>query len=388
VRIALADSTPNPKVYSLPLLKIGAWRKDLGDECKLFTNELPEAGAFDEIWISTTFTFDLPHAMGMVKEAEKRCDRVLVGGIAATLMPRYFQDGFECDVYIGMIPEAESYHPDHSLLDNPPKYSVTHTSRGCIRKCDFCMVRILEPEFADRPDWPGDLYPGAEKVLFYDNNWLAKPFDQFERDVAQIRRLVDFGKIAKIDFNQALDCCLLTPEKADLLKRLPIHPVRFAFDTMRQDGHYQRAVRMMVERGYGIFMTYCLYNYEDTPQDLYYRLRTSVELACELNIPAIDSFPMCYAPILEVDPERKHVGPHWTLHKVRGFNALRAAHSGPAGTITTHAHHSIGAIEEFEYWFGKDAEEFDRLLSYPKIRKLAARRMGALRLKRARLAHE
>jgi hypothetical protein len=41
-------------------------------------------------------------------------------------------------------------------------------------------------------------------------------------------------------------------------------------------------------------------------------------------------------------------------------------------------------MDEFEYWFGKTADDFDRLLSYPEVRKLAARRKGAMRLARAR----
>ena len=383
MKIALVDSVRRPSVYPVPLLKIGAWRRDLGDECELFTNRLPDAGEFDEIWISTIFTFDIPHAMGLVKEAVNRCDQVRVGGIAATLLPQYFE-GFDCDVHQGLLRDAEAYHPDYSLLSKEPKYSVTHTSRGCIRKCKFCMVHILEPEFVDRPGWDADLYPGAEEVLFYDNNWLAKPIDQLTRDSEMIRRLYVFRRISRIDFNQALDCRLLTEEKADLLKPLPIHPVRFAFDTMAQDGHYQDAIRMMAARGFRTFLSYVLYNYEDTPQDFYYRLKASAELVQELGIPAVDSFPMRYRPIMHADPKQDYVGPHWTYQKLMGFSALRSAHSGAAATITTHSHHTFPPVEEFEYWFGKDADEFDRLLSYPKVRVLAERRKGAMRLHRTK----
>lgn len=383
MRIALVDSTPKPGFYPLPLLKIGAWRKDLGDECRLFLNQLPEPDEFDEIWISTIFTYDIPHAMGFATEALKRANRVLVGGIAATLLPDYFRD-LGCDLHLGLIPEAEAYHPDHSLLPTPPKYSITSTSRGCPRKCEFCMVRILEPEFRDRPDWSEDIYPGAEELVFYDNNWLAKPMDQLERDAEILHRLHDFRRIERIDFSQALDCRLLTERKADLLEHLPINPVRFAFDHMGEDGYYQRAVRMMAERGFGIFRSYVLYNWNDTPQDFYYRLKESVKLVEELDIPAVDSYPMCYRPVLKADPDHEHVGKHWTLKKLRAFTALRAAHSGPSATISTHSHNVIRPTDEFEYWFGKDADEFDRLLSYPNVLLLAKRRKGAMRLKRAR----
>lgn len=369
-------------MYPLSLLKIGAWRKDLGDECELFSNRLPEPGAFDEIWITTLFTYDIAHAMGLVSAAVDRADRVRVGGVAASLLPHHFER-YDCDVHTGLIHEAEGYHPDYSLLPAPPKYSITHTSRGCPRKCGFCMVHYLEPEFEDRPEWPGDIVRGTDKVYFYDNNWLAKPIELLERDAETIRRLLDFRRIEKIDFNQGLDARFLTEEKADLLEGLPIMPVRFAFDHMGEDEHYQNAIRMMVDRGFGIFITYALYNYKDTPQEFYYRLRESVRLVMELDALMIDSYPMRYHPILEPDPKHEHVGPHWTLTKLRGFTAILAAHSGVTGVLSTHSHHKFSPIDEFEYWFGKTADEFDRLIGYPDIRKLTAARKGKLRLMRA-----
>lgn len=383
MRIALVDTTKKPTAYPVALLKIGAWRKELGVECQLYTNQLPDMA--DEIWLTTCFTFDIPHAMGIAKEAQKRAARVRVGGVAATLLPEHFER-LGVDVHRGLIPEAETARPDYGLLSEPPKYSVTHTSRGCIRKCKFCMVPKLEPEFTNR-DWAGDLYHGASKIVFYDNNWLAKDVDDLRRDVGQIRGLVKSGQIKAVDFNQGLDCRLLTEEKADLLQGLPIKPIRFAFDGMQEDGHYQRAVRMMAEMGFRRFMTYVLYNFVDAPIDFYYRLRQSVELAAELRV-NVDSFPMRYQPIMEVDGRRDYVGKHWTRGKRTAFSTIRGAHSGPAGTMTTHAHNTMPPIEEFEYWYGKDAEEFDRLLSYPKLRQLMKRKKGALRMRRASMGLE
>jgi len=360
------------------LLKIGAWRQSLGDDCQLYTNRLPDEA--DEIWLSTCFTFDIPHALGIVREAKKRAPVVKVGGVAATLLPEHFER--ECvEVHRGLIPEAEQHHPDYSLLPEKPQYSIAHTSRGCVRKCKFCMVHRLEPEFHNR-EWLGDLAPGADKIRFYDNNWLAKNTEDLARDVRLIRGLMESGRVKSVDFNQGLDCRLLTEEKADMLRGLPIKPVRFAFDGMQEDGYYQRAVRMMAGRGFREFMTYVLYNFTDTPQDFYCRLRTSVELAQELRV-NVDSFPMRYQPILDVDGGRNYIGQHWTDAKKKAFMILYAKHSGRAGTMTTHAHNTMPPIEEFEYWYGKDAVEFDRLLSYPKIRQLAARKKGALRMKRA-----
>jgi len=361
VRIALIDSTPKPKFYPLALLKIGAWRKSLGDNCKIFNNRLPKAGEFNEIWITTTFTYDIPHALGIVKEAKKRADRVIVGGISATLLPDHFKkEGIE--VHLGLLPEAEKFSPDYSLLKEKPKYSISHTSRGCLRNCGFCMVNKLEPKFENRPNWEKDIVPSVDKVLFYDNNWLAKKRNDLKKDIIKLRKLINERKIKEIDFNQGLDARLMTEEIADLLKGLPIYPVRFAFDNMQEDGYYQRAVWMLVKRGFKNFMTYVLYNYKDTPEDFYYRLRETVRLNIETR-KSVSSFPMRYQPILSIDPKRLYVGNKWTLQKRKGFPAIRGWHSF-FGTVSPKG----GGI----------------FTSAPKLRMFLKRKAGALRIARAR----
>ncbi len=173
MRIALVDTTPRATLYPLPLLKIGAWRKAEGDECVLFRDCLPAADDYESIWLTTCFTFDIPHALGMAIEAKKRARLVRVGGISATLMPQRFER-HGLNVHQGLVPEAEGMPPDYSLLGIAPTYSITHTSRGCSRRCGFCMVSTLEPLFQERRAWECDLHPAAKKIMFYDNNWLAK----------------------------------------------------------------------------------------------------------------------------------------------------------------------------------------------------------------------
>ena len=377
MRIALIDGSPKKKgrLYPLPLLKIGAWRKDKGDEVVLFMGELPAAGEFDEIWITTRFTFEIPFAVGLVREAKNRAKRVLVGGISATLLPEYFEnEGVE--VHKGLLPDAEHYAPDYSILGYEPKYSITHTSRGCIRKCGFCMVPRLEPEFTNEPGWDKSFYPGATDILFYDNNWLAKPMDELRADVEKMKKLIADGRITSMDFNQGLDARLVTDEIADLLEGLPIKPIRFAFDGMHEDGFYQDAVRMMVDYGFKEFMSYVLYNFTDTPEDFYYRLKETVKLQVETGV-SVASFPMRYQPILDIDTNREYIGEHWTQQMRKNFIVIRGPHSAAAGTVST------TSMEEFEYWFGKDGDNFIKLLTYSKLRELVKKKTGSLRMERA-----
>jgi hypothetical protein len=90
------------------------------------------------------------------------------------------------------------------------------------------------------------------------------------------------------------------------------------------------------------------------------------------------AFPMRYQPILDIDTGRDFTGKKWTPKKKKSFMNIIARHARTGIMCATN-------IKEFEYWFGKNADEFDRLLSYPKLRQLMARKQGALRIKRKEL---
>ena len=380
MRIALVDSNPSPAVYPLPLLKLGAWRKSLGDECEIFNFSLPAKGEFDEIWITTLFTYNLYEAVRLAAEATKRAAKVRVGGVAATLLPDYFQhEGVE--VHRGLHPEAENYAPDYSLLEEDPDYSITYASRGCVRKCKFCMVSRLEPKFRNRRNWVRDLNPRAKRILFYDNNWLAKEIKDLEYDAEIIRALQNKGQILEVDFNQALDARLMTKEKADILQGLKIYPLRFAFDNMSLDGIIQDVIQMMCERGFSKLQYYTLFNYKDNPEDLYYRLRQQPLLKDKYKIEIV-AVPMRYHPILDVISGRDYIGRHWSKKSLQGFRTLMNGHS-VSGQISAFGGSLYSAIEEFEYWFGRDEKEFVRLINYKNIRLLALRKKGDLRMRRA-----
>lgn len=381
MRVALIDTTKRRTHYSIALLKLGAWIRDRGDECELFEGTLPEAGTFNEIWLSTVFSFDMPRALEFARAARDRADRVLIGGVSATLFPDYFtREGFE--VVRGLVPEAEAMRPAYDLLPEPPDYAITHTSRGCPRSCEFCMVSRLEPKFRARASWTQDVPEGVSEIRFYDNNVLALPPKKLEDVVGRTRALIDDFGITHIDFNQGLDARLLTGKSADLLALLPMHNVRFAFDGMQEEGHYQRAVRMMAARGSTMFRTYVLYNHTGTPAEFYHRIRASVELQIELRAAGhkvrVESYPMKFAPVVSPDLARDHVGYHWrrsdrnAIHDILSISA--------AGSMTV----SPGDLEEFEYWWGRDADEFLTLIRFPDLKLLLDRRRGSLRLSRAR----
>lgn len=373
MRVALIESTPDAKVYPIALLKIGAMLKQMGHECELFRNNLPRAGDFDEIWVTTVFTFDIKHALGIVREAKLRAPVVQVGGISASLLPERFESE-GVDVHRGLLLPAEEVIPDYSLLKQAPKYSICYASRGCVRACKFCMVSKLEPVFKEILHWESWLHPETTEVHFFDNNWLAKSEISWEADVTKLHEFVASKRITSIEFRQGLDARLMTEDRAKRIQGLPIRPIRFAFDGMHEDGPFQKAIEICAAHGFREFSSYVLYNYKDKPQDFYYRMKTCALLSRRLKI-ICKSFPTRFQPIEEADEGRKYIGKHWTK-KTRGtFQAIRSV-GFPGGVV------SPSSVGEFEYWFGKDEDEFVRLLNYPRIKELLAGKVGRLRTMR------
>ena len=62
------------------------------------------------------------------------------------------------------------------------------------------MVPKLEPEYQNREGWERHLIQGVKRVLFFDNNWLAKDVADLAHDVEIIKGLVSGGQIKSVDF--------------------------------------------------------------------------------------------------------------------------------------------------------------------------------------------
>jgi len=161
------------------------------------------------------------------------------------------------------------------------------------------------------------------------------------------------GRKRTIDFNQGIDARQLTEEKMAALSQLPIEPFRLAFDSLSYRRIYIKAVKLAAKYGVTSFSNYLLYNYKDSPAELWERLRINIDLAKECNI-RIFSFPMKYAPIDRTD--RSYVGDNWNRHFLSNLYAILNVTKG-----------IVAEGEEFFYKaFGSNVDEFLLLLSMPR----------------------
>ncbi|MGV8148964.1 MAG: hypothetical protein ACLKAK_09975 [Alkaliphilus sp.] len=163
-------------------------------------------------------------------------------------------------------------------------------------------------------------------------------------------------KIRYVDFNQGLEAKLLTDEKMRKLSEIPIRPLRIAFDTWGVRKTYKKAVKIAANYNITNMSNYLLYNYNDKPIELFYRLKMNIDLCEELKI-SIYSFPMKYHPILETKyfSNRTYIGKYWNRKYIRAIQAILNATKGKIGKGKSF----------FEEAFGKNEEEFEKLLYMP-----------------------
>ena len=159
-----------------------------------------------------------------------------------------------------------------------------------------------------------------------------------------------------VDFNQGIDSRLITKENMQKLSEVNIFPLRIAFDHWQLKDIYERSIRTAVGCGIKSLSNYLLYNFEDKPEELYYRLRMNVDLCEELNA-SIYSFPMKYHPINDKEffMNRDYIGKHWNRKFIRAVQAVLNSTKGKIGR----------GVDFFEEAFGRNVEEFMKILWMP-----------------------
>lgn len=239
---------------------------------------------------------------------------------------------------------------------------IAYATRGCPNRCRFCAVNRLEPCFKHyipiQRQIKGieDVYGAKQDLILLDNNVLASRF--FKRIINDICSL-GFekeaklnGRMRRVDFNQGVDVRELTGKKMSLLANIAIRPLRIAFDHISLKDLYVSRIRLAAKHGLLNLSNYVLYNYMDTPEDFYERLRINCELNEELGT-KIYSFPMKYIPLKAKD--RRYVGKNWNRKLIRGVQCILLATKGMVSP----------RLEFFEAAFGSSPEEFIEIALMP-----------------------
>ena len=120
--------------------------------------------------------------------------------------------------------EVEHIYPDYSLYPELTKDTAYgFMSRGCPRGCEFCHVGVKEGRCSYKVADLSEFWSGQKNIVLLDPNTLAcKEW----KDI--LRQLIDSG--AWIDFSQGVDIRLMTEEKAEMIKRIKVKNIHFAWD--------------------------------------------------------------------------------------------------------------------------------------------------------------
>ena len=214
------------KSPNLALEKIAMWHSSKGDEV-LWDMPMMKSLA-DKIYASCIFSWN--------KHLCNEWQGANIGGSGVNLRKT-------------LPPEIESLHP---------KINWGFTTRGCIRKCKFCVVPEKEGMIRRAADLT-DLWDGkAKKVTLLDNNILALP-EHFFRVCKQAKD----NKI-RIDFNQGIDHRLLTKEICKELKSIRHEEYRLAYDHPSYKKTVTKAIGMLKEVGINRCMWYVLVGFDTT----------------------------------------------------------------------------------------------------------------------------
>lgn len=231
------------------------------------------------------------------------------------------------------------------------------------------MVKKLRKEYGDKP-----------KLKLMDNNVMASPY--LEKIVSD---LIDLGygknsytesepkKERVVDFNQGLDASFFTDDKMKILAELNTKPMRIAFDRIAEKEEYIKAIEIATKHGVRTFSNYMLYNFMDSPRDLYERLMINIGFNEKWRkegktTTSIYSYPMRYAPIKSIDsptkvsqengicvPEKAenknssdYNGVFWTKRFIRSIEIMKGVAHGSISPTPSLARRTLGeTYDEF-----------------------------------------
>lgn len=202
---------------NLPLMKISAWHKSQGDVVEWYDTWNGLFAPYDVVYMSKVFSFTPDYTQPIyAKEVHK-------GGSGYCISLVDGKEVFDKSKDMELPYEIEHIYPDYELYPEISDTAFGFLTRGCPRGCDFCHVKTKEGLISHKVADLNEFWNGQENIELLDPNILAcKEW----KDLLQ--QLIDSR--AKVNFNQGLDIRLMTEEKAEMLSKISIKAIHFAWD--------------------------------------------------------------------------------------------------------------------------------------------------------------
>jgi len=260
---------------NLALMKISAYHKAKGHDVEFATM----FNHYDLIYKSKIFSWTID------PEYAYNCDGYMYGGTGYKIVNSSLPD------------KINNVCPDYSLYNC--KHAYGFLTRGCIRKCSWCIVPKKEGWIRDENDIE-DFISDKKSAILMDNNVLA-----CEHGIRQIEKIIKLG--IKIDFNQGLDARLIDDSMARLLTKVKwIRFMRMACDSLEQMKDIEKAVQLIRKyRKPEIFVYMLVKDFDD-----------AMERAIFLKDLGVDPFAQAFRDFNNSEPtqEQKNFC-RWVNHK-------------------------------------------------------------------------
>lgn len=277
MRIGLID-VDGHNFPNLPLMKLSAWHKKQGDIVEWYEPLFHGIGEpFDRVYMSKVFgeeyTPDYPYFVN-AKE-------VIKGGTGYAISVVDGEEIFDKTKDFDLPSEAEHSYPDYGLY---PAYTKDTAygflTRGCPNKCAFCIVSEKEGrcshKVADLSEW----WNGQKNIVLLDANILG-----CREHMALLQQLVDSK--ARVDFTQGLDARFVTEENLELLKKIKVQMLHFAFDFMKFEKQIVKGLSLVKDKlkiNDRKAIVYMLTNFNTTIEEDLYRVKKISELGFQPDV--------------------------------------------------------------------------------------------------------
>lgn len=263
MRVWLVDF--DGKMENLALMRLSTYHKQRGDSVVLKHGAHPPElwDVPDKVYVSCLFRWNRNRAIEYVNGWG---GRAIAGGTGV-------------DIYSTLPEEVSNCSPDYSLYGG--NRAIGFISRGCIRKCPWCVVWRKEGELK-RVSTAEEVVGNHSEAVFLDNNFLA-----LSNHCGDLEWLAQH-EIA-VDFNQGLDARLVTSENVDLLAQCSWPSfLRIALDSLSQLSSVDMALTLLSDAGIpsSKVMVFCLIGFSG--------LESDVKRLLYLREKYVNVFPMGY----------------------------------------------------------------------------------------------
>lgn len=243
-------------------MKLSAYHKAMGDEVEMY---MP-INQYDLVYASKVFSFTDDIDTNSVIQA----DEVKKGGTGYCINVKNGREVFDNSKNSSLPREIEHIYPDYALYPQY-KYAVGFLTRGCPRNCGFCVVGEKEGLCSKQDADLNEFWRGQKEIKLLDPNILA-----CENNESLLKQLAESK--ARVDFTQGIDIRLTNPDNIELLNKIKVTMLHFAWDNPKQDltKYFRRFSEHTKIKSDRNKVVYVLTNYNSTlEEDLYriYKLR-------------------------------------------------------------------------------------------------------------------